>query len=488
MSASERFRLVILGDGVAGWAAAAMLGGALPASRYAISLVPTGMPDDSLGPFGDAEAALPSIREFHVRLGLDEEALVRHTDATYALGLALSGWSSAAPTFFLPFGDVGAPLDGIPFHQLAGRLRAAGEEVRFGNFSVATIAAQMGRFAPPSDDPASVLSTYGYGLHIPLDRYASALRDLAVVRGVRVIESPFAAAELDEQGALAGLRLESGASEPGEIFIDASGPSALLSEGALAAGFESWRAWLPCDRAAVSRSTTPIPPAPYAHIEAGETGWRRVAPYQGGVSGLLLSCSSAGDGPGTAFEAGRRKRPWTRNCIAIGAAAAGVEPLQSTSLHLVHRALERLLRLFPSAVKATAEAAEYNRQTNDELDRLRDRLILPYKLNGRRGQPFWDELRDMPVPDSLAHKIALYESRGRVPLLDGDMFEEAEWAVAFDALGVRPRRYDARADALPIDRIQRHFASIRSIMLEAAARLPLHGDYLARRKVRQSAE
>ncbi|HYD36057.1 MAG TPA: tryptophan 7-halogenase [Allosphingosinicella sp.] len=480
-------RLVILGEGVAGWAAAATLAGALPKSRYTLALVPTGAPDDSLGPFGSAEAASPSIREFHVRLGLDEDGLVRHSDVSYALGGAFSGWSSAEPTFFLPFGDIGAPLGTIPFHQLAGRLRSAGDEVRFGNFSVATIAAQMGRFARPSDDPSSVLSTYSYGLHLPLDLYARTLRDLALERGVRTVESRFVAAELDEQGGLAGLRLESGERVAGDFFVDASGPSALLSEGALAAGFESWRAWLPCDRAAASRSATPVPPAPYSHIEAGAAGWRRVVPYQGGVGELLVSCSNAGEAPGTAFEAGRRKRPWTRNCIAVGAAAATVEPLQSTSLDLLHRALARLLRLFPASRDAAAEAAEYNRSTNEELDRLRDRLILPYKLNGRRGEPFWDQVRYMAVPNTLARKIALYQSRGRVPLLDGDMFEEAEWAAAFDALGVRPRRYDARADALPLDRIRRHFASMRTIMLDAAARLPSHRDYLARRTARESA-
>ncbi|HEX8572356.1 MAG TPA: tryptophan halogenase family protein [Allosphingosinicella sp.] len=480
-------RLIVLGDGVAGWAAAAMLAGALPKPRCSVSLVATGEPDDSLGPFGAIEASLPSIREFHIRLGLDEEEFVGRSGAAYALGAAFSGWSPAEPTFFLPFGDIGAPLGTVPFHQLAERLRAAGGEVRFGNFSVATVAAQMGRFARPSDDPSSVLSTYSYGLHLPLDHYARALRSLALARGVRIVESPFVAAELDERGGLARLRLESGESEAGDLFIDASGPSALLSEGALASGFESWRAWLPCDRAAASRSAAQVPPAPYSHVKAGAAGWRRVVPCQGAVGELVVSCSGAGDESGTAFEAGRRKQPWTRNCIAIGAAAATVEPLQSTSLHLVDRALARLLRLFPASRDAAAEAAEYNRSANEELDRLRDRLILPYKLNGRRGEPFWDQVRYMAVPEELDRKIALYRSRGRVPLLDGDMFEQTQWTAAFDAMGLRPRRYDARADAIPIERIRGHFDSVRSIMLEAAARLPSHRDYLARYAARETA-
>lgn len=487
MTQRQRLRVVILGEGVAGWAAAALLARSLPAPHYSIYLVPTGKPDDSLGPVGAVEATLPLVREFHLRLGLSEDELVPASGASYALGAAWSGWSSTEPTFFLPFGDIGAPLEAVAFHQLAGRVRAAGGVVRFGNYSLAAMAAQMGRFARPSDDPTSVLSTYSHGFHFPLGRYASALRDVALGGGVRVGGSPFAAAELDERGDLAELRLESGETVAGDLFIDCSGPSAHLVAGALSTGFESWRGWLPCDRASSSLAPTAVPPSPYSHIEANPVGWRRVVPVQGGVGELLLTCSAFAEGSGVPFESGRRKRSWVRNCIAVGAAAATVEPLHSTSLHLVHRAVARLLRLFPASRHSPAEAAEYNRQTNEELDRLRDLLILPYKLNGRRGEPFWDALRAMEVPEPLARKIALFESRGRIPLLDGDMFEEAEWAALLDALGVRPRRYDPRAGALPTERIERHLSSIRSTMLEAAARLPLHADYLAQHKRRRSA-
>jgi tryptophan 7-halogenase len=482
-------RVIILGEGVAGWAAAAMLAGALPSSRYCVTLVPTGRPDDSLGPFGPAEATLPPVREFHVRLGLDEEALIREAGASYALGVAHSGWSSAEPTYFLPYGDVGAPLDTVAFHQLAGRIRAGGGTVRFSDFSLAAMAAQMGRFARPSDDPASVLSTYSYGLHLPREGYARVLRSLALGRGVAVAGSRFAAAELDERGDLAGLRLESGEVAAGDIFIDAAGPSAPLIEGALATGFESWRAWLPCDRVAEIGSAASVPPAPYSHVEAHSAGWRRAVPFQGGLAEAIVSCSDfQGDAGGVRFEAGRRKLAWNRNCIALGAAAATLEPLQPAGLHRVQSALARLLRLFPGGPEYGAEAAEYNRQSAEELDRVRDLVILRYKLNGRSGEPFWDSLRAMNVPEPLARKIALYQSRGRVPLLDGDMFEEAEWATLFDTHGVRPRRYDARADAIPMERIERHFSAIRSVMLRAAAGLPMHGDYLARQKrVKESA-
>jgi tryptophan halogenase len=474
-------RIVILGDGVAGRAAAAMLSRALPAGRYTLALVPTGTSDDSLGPFGPVEATLPSVREFHVGLGLQEDDLLRETGASYALGLAVTGWSPTTQTYFIPHGDIGAPLDTVPFHQLVERLRAAGDSVRPTDFSLAALAAQMGRFARPSDDPASVLFTYSYGLHLPRDGYARALARLAP--DVRVAGSPFAAARLDDGGDIAALLLESGEAVEGDFFLDASGPSARLIRGALGTPFESWRAWLPCDRATEIRAAPAgAPPPPYAHVEAHAAGWCRTVPSLGGVGEAVVSCSDFVDGAGAnRFEAGRTSLAWNRNCLALGAAAAVIEPLQSASLHLVQGALSRLLKLFPAGPDHQVEAAEYNRQSAEELDRLRDVTILRYKLNGRRGEAFWDAARAMSVPDALRHKLDLYRSRGRVPLLDGDLFEEPEWAALLDSHGIRPRRYDPRADAFPLERIRSHFAAIRSAMLKAAAGLPPHGDYLARR-------
>jgi tryptophan halogenase len=474
-------RVVILGEGVAGRAAAAALSRALPSARHRLTLVPTGASDDSLGPFGPVEATLPSVREFHASLGLREDELLRETGASYALGLAFTGWSPTSQTYFMPHGDIGAPLDTVPFHQLAERLRAEGDSVRPTDFSLAALAAQMGRFARPSDDPASVLFTYSYGLQLPRDGYARALARLAP--DVRVAESPFAGARLDARGNIAALLLESGEAVEGDLFLDASGPSARLIRGALATPFESWRDWLPCDRAAESGTGSEGAPPPYAHVEAHAAGWRRIVPCAGGSGEALVSCSAfTADAGGTAFEAGRTALAWNRNCLALGAAAAVIEPLQSASLHLVQSALSRLLKLFPAGPDHELEAAEYNRQAAEELDRLRDLTILRYKLNGRRGEAFWDAARAMSVPDALRHKLELYQSRGRVPLLDGDLFEEAEWAAVLDGHGVRPRRYDPRADAFPAERVRSHFAAIRSAMLQAAASLPPHGDYLARHR------
>jgi tryptophan halogenase len=486
IAGTSPLRIVILGEGVAGRAAAAALSRALPSGRYTLALVPTGGSDDSLGPFGPVEATLPSVREFHAGLGVEEDDLLGEAGASYALGLAFSGWSPTAQTYFTPYGDIGASLETVPFHQLAERLRTEGDVIRLTNYSLAALAAQMGRFARPSDDLSSVLFTFSYGLHLPSDGYARTLAGLAPA--VPVAKSPFAATRLDPRGNIAALLLENGEVVEGDLFVDASGPAGRLIRGALATPFESWRTWLPCDRVAELGSVSEGAPAPYAHFEAHAAGWRRTVPFNGGVGETVLSCSEfAPDTGGIQVEAGRAALPWNRNCIAIGAASAVIEPLQSASLHLVQSALSRLLKLFPAGADYAVEAAEYNRQSAEELDRLRDFTILRYKLNGRRGEAFWDAARDMSIPDTLRHKLELYESRGRVPILDGDLFEEAEWATVLDAHGVRPRRYDPRADAFALERVRSHFSAIRSAMLQAAAGLPLHGDYLAQRRARDPA-
>ncbi|MDP8993473.1 MAG: tryptophan 7-halogenase [Pseudomonadota bacterium] len=493
-----RRKVVIVGGGVAGWMAAAALARALPVPHYAVTLVETAGEDRSLGCFGPAEASLPSIRRWHSRLGIDEDELVGTAGGSFTLGIAFSGWSRPGHAWFAPFGEIGATLGSVPFHHLAARLRASGQRLRLADFSLAAIAAQTGRFARPAEDPSSVLSSYSYGLHLPRCGYREFLQQVALRAGAALVPGPFSRAELADDGRIAAVVLEDGARVEGDLFIDCSGPHASLIEGALATGFESWRRWLPCDRAAEFLCQAGAAPVPYSHNAAQGGGWSRTVPLQGRTGEAFVYCSAfvpeeaaqaqalgGLSGPAqserrSSFEPGRRRLLWNRNCIAIGAAAALLEPIHPTSLHLVHSALERLIALFPEDADAPAEAAEFNRLGIAELERLRDFAILPYKLNGRVGEPFWDACRAMEVPDSLGYKIELYRSRGRVPLYDGDMFEEADWVALLDEQGVRPRRYDVMADRVPPEYLYRHMARVRELVLKGAASLPPHGEYLRR--------
>ncbi|MFN3945828.1 MAG: tryptophan halogenase family protein [Allosphingosinicella sp.] len=484
--------IVIVGAGAAGAMAGAALARTLPRGRYSIRIVSTA---DDADPFDCAAASLPALSAFHDRIGIDEDALLAEAGGAFSLGTAFTGWSTPGRTYFLPFGDTGAPLGSVAFHHLAARLRAAGRPVRLADHSLAAITAQAGRFARPAGDPRSPLSTLAYGLHLPRAAYARFLIARALGDGAELTGARFAGAELAADGRIAAVRLDSGERVAGDLFLDCSGPAGLLIGGALGTGFESWRRWLPCTRTLELIAQATTPPAPYAHVEALSGGWRRTVPLRE-RTGHLLAWSGEMDAPmaaelrrgagrivaerETAIEPGRRAAPWTRNCIALGAAAAVLEPLGGIGLHLVHSALARLVSLFPRDGDAPLEAAEYNRQTIEEMERARDFVILRYKTNGRVGEPLWDQCRAMDVPEPLARKIVLYQSRGRVPMYDGETFDRPDWIATLDEHGVRPRRYDPLADAIPAVQVERHVARLRELILGAVATLPSHADYLRR--------
>jgi tryptophan halogenase len=495
---AEARRIVIAGGGVAGWAAATMLARMLPPAGFTVTLVEVEGAADNVGALGPAETTLPASSAFHAWLGIDEDRLLAEASGTFTLGTAWAGWGGEEASF-MPFGEVGAPLEGVAFHHLALRLREAGKAVRLANYSLATIAAQLGRFTRPSNDARSILSSFAYGLQVDLQGYARLMEGLAERLGVARAAAPFGHALLSEVGDIHAVALRSGERIEGDLFIDASGPAAVLIGGALGTPFESWRRWLPCDNFLSLRHNAQGPTEPYACVSAHPAGWRRSVAVRGYVAETFAYCSAflepdraldavrpdrSGDARANVeaggVEFGRRAVPWHRNCIAIGTAAATVEPLGATGLHLLHSELTRLARLFPSKDSSGAERAEYVRTWTDEVDRLRDFLMARYKLNGRRGEPFWEACAQMEVPEPLSRKIALYRSRGRVSMEEEEPFEERDWTMLFDAQGVRTRRYDLRADALDAERIERHMDRLRELILKAAAGLPLHDDYLRR--------
>lgn len=457
----------IVGAGVAGWMAALALARALPGAG--ISVIETEGPDWSLGPFGPGETSLPGFESWLADHGVDEGMLLRAARGSFSLGTAFSGWAGQEADWFLPFGTIGAPIGTIAFHQLAARLRAGGQALRLADFSLAAIAAASGRFARPSPDPRSVLSSYGYGLHLDRAGLAETLRIASGLAPVGRFHRALGDAEIT------AVELQDGTQVTADLWLDCSGPAALLI-GHLDSDWESWASWLPCDRAVESWNAVEGVPPPYAHAGAFEAGWQRTVPLIGGQGGALLYASSfLPDQPGAVpFAQGRRTRAWARNVVALGAAAALVEPLHGYNLALLQNALTRLVGLLPAA-PGGPEPAEYNRLAASEADRVRDFAILHYKTNGRTGEPLWDQARAVPVPETLAQKLDLYASRGRLPVYDEELFDPEEWIAVFDGQGVRPRRHDALADAIPEPQLRAHAARIREVIVDAVRRMPHHG-------------
>lgn len=455
-----KIRVAVVGDGVA----PALVSAVLARAGAAVIRVPTGDGGTGLGPFGPAVLALPDFVASELAGSL---GAVR--GASFALGIAFAGWAPGGAAWFLPFGDIGAPLGTVAFAHVVGRLRAAGHAMRLADFAMATQAAHAGRFAPPSPDPRSPLSTLAMGLHYPADALAAALDRLAPAART----TPLADVTVAD-GRIAGLTLADGQTIDAHLYVEATGEAARLI-GALGDDWQSWAAMLPCDRARVTVASEPLAPPPYALHAADRGGWTATVP----LDGRRVETRFAAGGDGAAYENGCRPSPWLGNCVAVGAAAGVVEPLLGAPLLLALRQAERLAGLLPHAADHRVEAGEYNRLTLAELECARDALGALWATNGRVGEPLWDGVRDR-ASERLQWTLDLYRSRGRVPTYDGDLLSRGDWAAVLDGQGLRPRRLDPLASALGDDAVLAHAERLRDRLLATVRQMPSHADQLAR--------
>jgi tryptophan halogenase len=457
--------VAVIGTNLCGWIAAAALARRLPPASYRVVVIDEAAGGDGLGDFAPVIAVPPALAAFHADIGIDQQTLVRATGGGHALGVAFGGWRGDGVAAFLSYGETGAPLDGITFHQLVGRLRAAGQRVRLADYALSAVAAQAGRFAP--DAPIA------HALHLPVAPYAALLRDAALRAGAERASAVFVDARIAANGIVERLTLADGTAIEPLLVLDCSGTDARIASRTSPA-FEDWSNWLPCDRTHTETLLAEGAPPPYTQVDAQDAGWAATWPLDG--ADVRLTCSVGGEGK--AFRAGRRVEVWRANCVALGAAAGLLEPLHPTALTLLLRSLAQLIQLWPAGPHAPVEAAAFNRSAAAAMQGARDFLVAHYATAGRAGA-FWDERRAAAIPETLAAKRDLFAARGRLPMYDDEPFEEEDWAVMFDAMGLVPRRYDARADVLPLATIERHLADQRARIIAQVRALPPYAQAMA---------
>jgi len=493
MSSAPIRTVVIVGGGTAGWMTAAALSRMLR-GQYVIRVVESA----EIGIVGVGEATVPHIRFFNRTLGLDEADFMRKTQATFKLGIEFVNWARVGDRYIHPFGAFGHPINGVGFHHHWLRLLQAGEATDLADYSLPVTAARMRKFAPPAQDPSSLLSTFSYAFQFDANLYGPYLRAYAEQRGVTRTEGKVVDVKLRaEDGFIESLRLESGEVIAGDLFIDCSGFRGLLIEQALKTGYENWSHWLPCDRAVAVPCQTVEPSVPYTRATARDAGWQWRIPLQHRVgNGYVFSSSFVSDeaatqtllsnleGPALAdprilkFTTGKRKRSWNKNCIAIGLAGGFLEPLESTSIHLIQLAITYLLELFPDSSFDPAGIDEYNRIMDIEFDRVRDFLILHYHATERDDSPLWNYVRTMPIPDSLEYKMNLFRERGHIVKYKDGFFLEPSWLAVYIGQRVIPRRYDPLAETVDLPQLKRELEMIRRNVRLAAQSLPTHAAYI----------
>jgi len=487
--------ILIVGGGTAGWMTAGVLARCLPAQLYRIGLVETAERRGGLAALDAGEATLPPITAVNQLFGLDDAALLRGADATYSLGSSVTGFARPGTSYFRTFGRFGANIQGVAFHNLLERMRRKGMTASLEDYSIAAVAARLGRFAPPAagDDP--LLTAYDHGWHWDAADYRALLRAAAQHAGVARVAGEVADVALrGADGFVEAVVLADGRRLEADLFIDCT-PEARLIEGALGSGWEDWRHLLPCDRAVAARCDRAGDPPPYWQAEAQAAGWRwRIPLGESDGCGLVYAsgfCSddeaeaalraSLGSGAGTLqrarFASGRRRNMWIRNCVAIGDAACVLDPLEPTALQIVQDGIGTLLNLMPRKACDAGETDEFNRLMGETVERMRDFLILRYKANAR-AEPFWAERRAAAVPDLLEHKMRVFEASGRVLEWDEETFFEADWVAVYFGQEMRPRHYDAFADTIDAKLLRERMAEMRRSILAAAESLPTHRAFI----------
>jgi len=488
--------VVIVGGGTAGWMTAAAIAKLLP-RRCKVHLVES----EEIGIVGVGEATLPHIRAFNERIGIDEAEFMARTRATFKLGIDFENWGRIGDRYIHPFGTFGRGQGEIGFHQYWLRMLHEGASVaELERYSMACMIARLGRFALPSPDPQAITSTFNYAYQFDATLYAPYLRAHAERMGARRTEGRIVDVERDgESGDIEAVVLASGERIAGDLFIDCSGFVSLLMGKALGEPFEDWSKWLPCDRAVAMPCRTRTAVTPYTSAIAMDAGWRWRIPLQHRTGNGYVFASDfiseekaaealvgAVEGEPIAdprvlkFKAGRRTRSWVRNCVAVGLSGGFLEPLESTSIYLIQAAISALVELLPEKEIAPSDRDEFNRIVDLEYDRIRDFLILHYHATERTDTDFWNYVRTMEIPDTLAEKLELFRRRGRVVKYREGVFLEASWISVYLGQRVHPGGHDMRADVPSADALARGMEQLRLEVQKAAEAMPDHPGMIAR--------
>jgi len=485
-------RIAIVGGGTAGWMAASILARALPGTGTVITVVES--PD--IGTVGVGEATIPPIIDLLHFLSINEGDFVKHTQATYKLGIKFTDWSRRGHTYWHPFGTFGAMINLRPFHHAWARARTQGLAPRFNDFSLCAALGDAGKFRFPDAAAQGPVAGLRYALHFDASLVAKYLRTYSERLGVARMERNVADATLREDGFLDELVFSDGTRLQADLYLDCSGFRGVLIEGVLKTGYLEWSDVLPCDRAVAMPTDLASARPPYTEAIAHSAGWRWRIPLQHRVgNGYVYSSAHSSDAQALddllaavgkpaadprflRFVTGRSKLFWNRNCIALGLASGFLEPLESTSIHLVMSGLYKLLEHFPNRSFAQSNIDSYNDELILELERIRDFIVLHY-LTGRSDTPLWAYCQSMKLPDSLVQRIELYKRTGRLRPKPGELFTDLSWFYIFEGIGVTPETYDPLMDVVTMPQLREILGSMAQSTAQAAVGAPSHDSYFS---------
>ena len=496
MNTSQRKvnRIVIVGGGTAGWMTASAFAKMSMGMGYSIELIES----DEIGIVGVGEATIPPINQFNVSMQIKEDEFMRATQASFKLGIEFVDWFRRGESYIHPFGTYGVPMHGILFHHFWLRHRLQGGSGSPEVFNQNIIACRRDRFGKVQPNDPLPLEFMNYAYHFDAGLYARFLRGIAEKHGVVRTEGKIVSVQQNgESGFVKSVTLEDGRIIAGDLFVDCSGFRGLLIEQTLHAGYEDWTRWLPCDRAMAVPCARVAVTTPYTRSTAREAGWQWRIPLQHRTGNGYVYCSQFLDDDEAAslllgrldgaalaaprplrFVTGRRKQVWKKNVVAIGLASGFLEPLESTSIHLIQSMVARFLSFFPGHGFDQASIDKFNSLARIEAEEIRDFLVLHYTATERDDTPFWRHCRAIEKPDSLKQRWEMYEQNGNIIVELGLLFREASWFAVYDGQGLRPKSYHPFADIPSHEELARRFALMSGDVQKRVASFPTHDDYI----------
>ncbi|NNC59891.1 MAG: tryptophan 7-halogenase [Erythrobacter sp.] len=493
-------KIVIVGGGTAGWMAAAALSRLKRNDLVDITLVES----EAIGTVGVGEATIPPFVNFNELLEVGESEMLAAVQGSFKLGIQFVNWGQVGDSYIHPFGAYGYTMNGISFHHVWHKFRQEGDKRPIQVFNLETMAAYFGRFARTQDYTEGFkrddLPPINYAYHINATAYAAFLRKYSEKRGVVRQEGKIVDTQLDaESGDVLSVQLDSGEILEGDLFIDCSGFRGLLIEQALETGYTEWTHWLPCNRAVAlpCNRDDGSPPPPFTKATAHAAGWQWQVPLQHRNGNGHVFCDAfmeaddahdilvnniagkpTGDPNHLRFVTGHRKKFWNRNVVALGLAAGFMEPLESTSIHLINTGVDKLISMLSLDGITDAQRDTFNRLTEREYARIRDFLILHYKATERTDSEFWNYCRTMSVPDTLTQKIELFQANGQIFREEDELFTETSWAAVMMGQRIAMRGHNAIADTLEPTKTRTELDEMEKSIRFAVEQMPGHEQFL----------
>lgn len=469
--------IAIVGDSLAAWTAAAILAKHF-AQQIKICVLETPVPDEA-----SVESAMPSLREFHRLLNINEREFFQATDATFKLATHYRDWLRPGHNYWLGVGDCGMTIDGVEFQHYANLLHQCGDSTAYDAYSLTVQAARKRKFNPLSKEQQAAGFQLPYTMHLDSASYKQMLRGYAQAMGVTAISGEFAQVELDaESGNIRHLQAD--------FFIDCTGAAGKLIEKVASGEFV--HDGLGCDRRLSWTEASPADIPNHTTLSAHGFGWQKTIPLRSNIhqqyfyNSEFLSDAQALDVVKQQTTAqvqlanlrpGCRPNPWVKNCLALGEAANGGGQLGLSNLHLVHTGILRFIELFPS-VESPAFAQEYNRLTALEYERIAHFQQLPFALSQRAESNFWRVNNMHSLPDALSHSIDLFRQRGKIASHEQETFSSPSWAAMFLANECWPQKYDLQLNSIKLEQLQQHTAAMKTGIQQIVAAMPSHGEYL----------